>query len=820
MDVTAAQIIIEVNTNADKASVKIDGLEKSIKKVSTASAPMDKGLASIWEALKYSEVSAGTTAKSMEGLWGSLLKIKPPAQEVVKSQTSVADSAREIGSVYRTIMGAAVVGLVISGFREIYGVMKDLVKAGSDEAISIKRFGTAFGSSAEMMTENIDKIAAAYQMESSEMMDFASKNKLMLDSMNLNSKTSADMAINMTALGLALGRVSGVDTPEAMNAMTMAMAGNYRGLRQLGIALDETKIKEEARRMGILTATGVLDGAGKAQAVYSLLLQQAQKRLGDTTNNTLTYAQAMRGLSSASKEFAEGVGSKMQTGAASIAFAFSQIIEKGGPVQKMFIDIADVANNAMLSIARQILAANMTITGASLLWARLRLDMMSVDEAQTKLKQNNFLTAEYKQKVQDIVTGTEAWNRATYNYLKTSSDLKEVSGVTDKIKISSDKLGMSLEITTKEYEKFKKQALDFSKMKITDTQRSKLTPEEAEKNMMSALGILSPADFSAAMSLLQDQQTQKRNILKDAGITELYQMEREGNERVSSAAKYMQDSVQYEWMSTEEKITALKYAHNEIMKNEDMYNEERLEAERIFKNKYENLERERMETIRQYADIGFGAVNSAIEIARMATENMNIARQNEISKMQEQLQLQEKQKQRSSEMKGKTKEEISELKEKWAAEDEIAAKQKALKIKQAKEEKAFALFSAVISTAMAVTHAMTTIPFLPLGLAMAVLAGIQGAAQIALIAARPLPSAQFGGSFIVPPGAEADSGLLRVNSGERIDVTPVRETGGGSQRMVVSIGQRDFEAYVIDEMNRHLNNGDVQIRRQGTVKVA
>ena len=121
---------------------------------------------------------------------------------------------------------------------------------------------------------------------------------------------------------------------------------------------------------------------------------------------------------------------------------------------------------------------------------------------------------------------------------------------------------------------------------------------------------------------------------------------------------------------------------------------------------------------------------------------------------------------------------------------------------------------------MAVTHAMTTIPFLPLGLAMAVLAGIQGAAQIALIAARPLPSAQFGGSFIVPPGAEADSGLLRVNSGERIDVTPVRETGGGSQRMVVSIGQRDFEAYVIDEMNRHLNNGDVQIRRQGTVKVA
>jgi tape measure domain-containing protein len=106
----------------------------------------------------------------------------------------------------------------------------------------------------------------------------------------------------------------------------------------------------------------------------------------------------------------------------------------------------------------------------------------------------------------------------------------------------------------------------------------------------------------------------------------------------------------------------------------------------------------------------------------------------------------------------------------------------------------------------------------------AIYAGIAGAAagaQIAAVAAAkpPAPSAQFGGSYIVPPGSPGDSASVNVNSGERVDITPVSQSGGGkSDKMVLQIGDRDFEAYLVEKMNKIANSGKFNITRQNVVK--
>jgi hypothetical protein len=58
--------------------------------------------------------------------------------------------------------------------------------------------------------------------------------------------------------------------------------------------------------------------------------------------------------------------------------------------------------------------------------------------------------------------------------------------------------------------------------------------------------------------------------------------------------------------------------------------------------------------------------------------------------------------------------------------------------------------------------------------------------------------------------------LVRVNSGEKISVEPVRSSGNDNKTMVVQIGQRDFEGY----LQEVLNSGRVTIRRQGVVRYA
>jgi hypothetical protein len=72
----------------------------------------------------------------------------------------------------------------------------------------------------------------------------------------------------------------------------------------------------------------------------------------------------------------------------------------------------------------------------------------------------------------------------------------------------------------------------------------------------------------------------------------------------------------------------------------------------------------------------------------------------------------------------------------------IDQEEKKLRIQQAQRDKQLAIFNAIINTAEAVTAALTTKG--PLGIVLAAIAAAMGAAQIAIIAARPIPKFRHG----------------------------------------------------------------------------
>ncbi len=70
---------------------------------------------------------------------------------------------------------------------------------------------------------------------------------------------------------------------------------------------------------------------------------------------------------------------------------------------------------------------------------------------------------------------------------------------------------------------------------------------------------------------------------------------------------------------------------------------------------------------------------------------------------------------------------------------ELDKKKAELEVKAAKRQRAMQISQAIAGTAMAIINAANTQPFMPLGLAMMVVAGAMGALQIATIASAPLP---------------------------------------------------------------------------------
>jgi len=136
---------------------------------------------------------------------------------------------------------------------------------------------------------------------------------------------------------------------------------------------------------------------------------------------------------------------------------------------------------------------------------------------------------------------------------------------------------------------------------------------------------------------------------------------------------------------------------------------------------------------------------------------------------------------------------------------EMEARRSELQTKAAEAEKRGAIFSAITGTANAVISALQTKPFIPVGLAMAALAGILGAAQIAVISSQPIPKFASGADFIVPPGYPNDSFPMLAESGERVQITPKEQFGAVGpvlpSRMILRIGSREFNAFVEEEID-------------------
>lgn len=101
-----------------------------------------------------------------------------------------------------------------------------------------------------------------------------------------------------------------------------------------------------------------------------------------------------------------------------------------------------------------------------------------------------------------------------------------------------------------------------------------------------------------------------------------------------------------------------------------------------------------------------------------------------------------------------------------AMDEELAQKQAELELKQAKRDKALALFNAIINTALSISNALGSLPP-PLSFIMAGLSAALGAVQIAAIASEPLPEAARGALLVGP--SHAQGGIpIEAEGGEAI----------------------------------------------------
>jgi hypothetical protein len=129
----------------------------------------------------------------------------------------------------------------------------------------------------------------------------------------------------------------------------------------------------------------------------------------------------------------------------------------------------------------------------------------------------------------------------------------------------------------------------------------------------------------------------------------------------------------------------------------------------------------------------------------------------------------------------------------------------------AKLAKVLAAAQAGINSYLAFTQALKDENGGPMWLRM-IMAGTvlaAGIAQQVKIWNTPLPSAETGARFIVPQSVGSDSTLMRVNSGEEVDVTP-RGMTGFTERQTITV--QIEKQTIFDVVNDGIRGGDILIQ--------
>jgi hypothetical protein len=109
------------------------------------------------------------------------------------------------------------------------------------------------------------------------------------------------MSTSMVGLASDLASFNNTDPAEALEALRAGLTGETEPLKRYGINLNDATLKAEAMRLGLDTTGSTLSANTKAQAAYSLIMQQSSLAQGDFARTSAGLANQQRIMSSQSR---------------------------------------------------------------------------------------------------------------------------------------------------------------------------------------------------------------------------------------------------------------------------------------------------------------------------------------------------------------------------------------------------------------------------------------------------------------------------------------------------------------------------------------
>src|SRR3954453_17612132 len=187
-------------------------------------------------------------------------------------------------------------GLFAAAFaaEKVGSFLKESVTQASDLSESTSKVGAVFGDSAQSVLDFAANASTAFGQTRGQPLEAAGTFGNLLRSIGLTSSQAADMSTSMVGLASDLASFNNTDPAEALEALRAGLTGETEPLKRYGINLNDATLKAEAMRLGLDTTGSTLSANTKAQAAYSLIMQQSSLAQGDFARTSSGLANQQR----------------------------------------------------------------------------------------------------------------------------------------------------------------------------------------------------------------------------------------------------------------------------------------------------------------------------------------------------------------------------------------------------------------------------------------------------------------------------------------------------------------------------------------------
>jgi len=220
-----------------------------------------------------------------------------------KSSKNIAGSLASIGK--GVLIAGAAAGAAGVAF------LATTIKPASDLAETVSKVGVVFGDFSEDVIHFGDSAATSLGMSKEEALAATATYGNLFRAMNIGTESSFDMSTGLVTLASDLASFNNMNPTEVLDKLRAGLTGETEPLKTLGVNLNAAMLEAKALEMGLWDGEGAISAAAKAQASYSLILEQTTLAQGDFARTSDGLANQQRIISANFKNMKATIGTAL-----------------------------------------------------------------------------------------------------------------------------------------------------------------------------------------------------------------------------------------------------------------------------------------------------------------------------------------------------------------------------------------------------------------------------------------------------------------------------------------------------------------------------